>query len=748
MRLFYRQPAGRWEETLPVGNGKQGGMVWGTVPEERIGLNDENLWSGYPRDKNRPHGGACLEEVREKIFRGEYRQAGRDLEKNLLGEFTESYLPLGDLKICHTNWPDAQAEGGLPEGCSGYERELSLDEGMVSARFLRDGVLYRRKVFASYPAKALAVIWESEGGTMDLQISLESQLQCCMEAKNSRIVMRGQCPEHVDPEYVQRENTVIQGERGMHFQGICTVTECDGSVEEAGESLRISGATRMVLIFQSQVGEELEMWEKQEQEAAAGPSGRQMRWQPDGPLPDRETLEREHLEDYQRLYRRVELSLGEDVDLPTDVRLQRLKDGGDDPALFALYYQYGRYLLISSSRGQGMPANLQGIWNWMLRAPWSSNYTTNINVEMNYWPALSGGLSECLEPYFSFIERIIPNGEKTAGETFGCRGFCVNHNTDFWGVTNPVGQAMGEPKAGEDTVCYAFFPLAGLWMCQEYFRYYEYTGDEEFLRNRAYPVLRKAALFAVDWLTEHEGYYVTCPSTSPENCFLDEDGRPCFTAYGGTMDMTLIREVFRDFRKTCEILNLPDALLDEIAKKEPALLPYQTGSQGQLLEWCREFPEREPGHRHLSHLYGLFPSELFEEMPQWKAPARKSLEIRLRHGGGHTGWSCGWIINLYAILGEGEKAYEYLKVMLKRSTYPNLWDDCPPFQIDGNFGGAAGIANMLAQDRNGKVTLLPAIPKEWKNGSVRGLRIKNGRAVDIRWENGEIVESRIYPVED
>lgn len=324
MRLFYRQPAGRWEETLPVGNGKQGGMVWGTVPEERIGLNDENLWSGYSRDKNRPDGGACLEEVREKIFRGEYRQAGRDLEKNLLGEFTESYLPLGDLKICHTNWPDAQAEGGLPEGCSGYERELSLDEGMVSARFLRDGVLYRRKVFASYPAKALAVIWESEGGTMDLQISLESQLQCRMEAKNSRVVMRGQCPEHVDPEYVQRENTVIQGDRGMYFQGLCTVTECDGSVEAAGESLRISGATRMVLIFQSQVGAELEMREKQEQEAAAGPSGRQMRWQPDGPLPDRETLEREHLEDYQRLYRRVELSLGEDVDLPTDMRLQRL----------------------------------------------------------------------------------------------------------------------------------------------------------------------------------------------------------------------------------------------------------------------------------------------------------------------------------------------------------------------------------------------------------------------------------------
>lgn len=725
MRLFYRQPAAHWEETLPVGNGKTGGLVWGTGAEEKIGLNDENLWSGYDRDKNRRNGGDCLNEVKDKIFQGKYREAGVELEEKLLGEFTESYMPLGNLLIRNKNTTE---EDGF-YSYSDYERELSLDTAIASVSYQENGMRYERKVFASYPAKALVVMWQSFGGIMDLEISMESLLLHHISAENNCLIMCGQCPEHVDPEYLESENSVIQGTRGMHFQGKCVVTECDGEIKAGKELLEIHHASRMVLVFRSKVGAELEVPD-------------------DSVYPSYEVLLKEHLEDYKKLYGRVELSLGEEPDLPTDERLKLVKGGAEDPALCALYYQYGRYLLISSSRGKGMPANLQGIWNWMMRAPWSSNYTTNINVQMNYWPALSGGISECLESYFSFIERIIPNGEKTAKETFRCRGFCVNHNTDYWGVTNPVGQAYGDAQAGEESVRYAFFPLAGLWMCQEYFRYYEYTGDRKFLRNRAYPVLRKAALFAVDWLMEYNGVYVSCPSTSPENQFRSDDGELCYVSYSSTMDMTLIREVFHDFKEICRILEIEDELLSEIAERESRLFPYQTGEEGEILEWCYPFMEDEPGHRHLSHLYGLFPSELFEEMPEWKEPVRKALEKRLRNGGGYTGWSCTWIVNLFAIMQDGEKAYEYLKVMLRRSTYPNLWDDCPPFQIDGNFGGAAGIANMLVQDRGGEVKLLPAIPKAWKDGYVKGLRIKGGKAVDICWKNGEILESCIYKAED
>lgn len=717
MRLFYREPAKRWEETLPVGNGKLGGMVWGTVDEERIGLNEGTIWSGYPRASGYGKKEEALRKIRQMIFGGAYSKGDREIENELLGEFTESYLPFGELVI---------RDRREPEECQNYERELSLDQGMVFVRYNRGAAGQKRTVFASYPAKAILFSWESKGEPLKLEITMESPLEHEITADGTGIYLEGQCPEHVDPNYLASETPILQGSRGRKVVGACRVLECDGEVKGEGRTLYLHGASRIVLSFQCQA------WNQGEQEKNLDDL--------EGSL---EEFEKAHLADYQKLYQRVELCLGEDPGLPTDQRLKRLKEGEEDPDLYALYYQYGRYLLISSSRKGGMPANLQGIWNWMMRPPWSSNYTTNINVEMNYWPALSGGLPECLEPYFALVEDLAEAGEETA-KAFGCRGFCVNHNTDFWRRTNPVGKGYGRSKAEEDSAYYAFFPLAGLWMCQEFYRYYEYTGDREFLEKRAYPVVKKAALFALDWLVPFEGFYVTCPSASPENGFLTENRETAHCAYASTIDMTLIREIFGNFKSICQILEREDELLEEISRKESRLYPYQKGRCGELLEWCKEFEEIEPGHRHLSHLYGMFPGELFEKLPQWKDAVRASLERRLEHGGGHTGWSAGWIINLFAVLGDGEKAYEYLKTLLTRSTYPNLWDDCPPFQIDGNFGGAAGIANMLVQDRGGEIKLLPAIPASWKNGKVRGLRVKGGKAVDITWKEGEVTESRVY----
>ncbi|MCE5344231.1 MAG: glycoside hydrolase family 95 protein, partial [Eubacteriales bacterium] len=422
--------------------------------------------------------------------------------------------------------------------------------------------------------------------------------------------------------------------------------------------------------------------------------------------------------------------------------------GEKDAPLFALYFQYGRYLTIAASRAGGLPMNLQGIWNWEMQPPWSCNYTSNINVQMNYWPTLACGLQECLEPYFTFLARLCKQGQTTACVHFGCRGFTLSHNTDRWGSTQPVGVAHGQKQGVPGSGMYAFFPLGGVWMCQELWRYYEYTDDTDFLALTAFPILREAALFCLDFLTEHDGFWVVCPSASPENAFTAPNGDTASVAWGCTMDMTLVRESFAHFEKACAALHRDDALLSEIRVKKERLFPCHIGRFGQLQEWCEDFDEPEPGHRHLSHLYGLFPSELFAGDEALIAACRKSIDRRLAHGGGHTGWSCAWLINLFAVLGDGESAYRQLVTLLTRSTAPNLWDLCPPFQIDGNFGGTAGIANMLVQDRGGELRLLPALPRAFANGSVTGLRIKGNRAVDLRWQDGKLIEQRIYTCED
>lgn len=716
MELFYEQAAECWEQTLPIGNGSLGAMIFGGVKQEKLGLNEESLWSGYKHDKNRAEAYEYLGKVRELVFAEKYVEAEKEVQKHMLGEYNESYLPMGNLNIAFSH----------DERVTDYKRILDLEESLVQVRYRANGVSYKREYFASYPAQMIAMKFQADQPVLEMEISFESQLFHKVSANEVGLLIKGQCPEHVDPNYIRGPEGIIQGDRGMRFEGSVKVRECDGNVTVTEEGvIRITGASVAVLTVEAKNLDRIDRREN---------TGGNFAY---------EQVKREHIADYQELYQRVELYLGEQPQLPTDKRLERLKQGQEDNGLYGLYFHYGRYLLIASSRKSSLPANLQGIWSWEYQAPWSSNFTTNINTEMNYWHAQSCNLKECMEPLFDYAERLCEEGKKTAKTHYGCRGFVHHHNGDYWASTNPAGIGFGEEGGRDYSVTWSMWPMGGAWMCSEFFKYYEYQQDENFLRERAHPILKEAALFLVDWLVERNGEYVTCPSTSPENRFKTADGDSCVTA-ACAMDLELIREVFDSFKKTCDILKLEDELLKEIEERLERLAEFKIGSKGQLLEWDKEFEETEPGHRHISHLYGLFPSELFAGDDRLKEACRKSLEIRLENGGGYTGWSCAWIINMFAILGDGERAYEYLETLLTKSTYDNLWDAHPPFQIDGNFGGTAAIANMFVQDRNGEVKILPALPKRFKDGYVKGLCVKGKKAVDIVWQDGEVVDYKIY----
>lgn len=706
MNFFFTSPAQEWEETLPIGNGSLGGMIFGSFPE-KIGLNDESLWSGYEYDKNRPEAANYLSEIQQAILEGRYLEAGQQVEESFLGNYTESYLPLGNLIITQPH-----QQGAIDQ----YRRCLDLSRSKVEITYQGTRGVYQREYFASYPDQALwgrFIAPEAES----ISIAYESQLhsKVVYHANESCVEIQVQCPEHVNPNYISNEWDFVQGTRGETHIYELIIEQTDGNLVFNNDRLIIENARNVSFLFRRKGA---------------------------GKVPSFVEAKKRHRKDYQELFNRVEMYLGDQVQLPLNERIARVKEGQLDPGLIALYFQYGRYLLISSSRPGSLPSNLQGIWSWQLRAPWSCNFTTNINLEMNYWLADTCNLHECFVPYSNFIEQLSSAGEKTAFLHYGVAGSVCHHNTDRWFTTNPVGTPY-RSQTGRGDASWAMWQMGGAWLASDLYRHYEYTGDRTYLKEVVYPVLRKSVMFLVNTLIESDGIYHSCPSTSPENLFFDAAGNKCSLQLSTAMDICLINENFDFFRLTCESLNIHDDLLDRMKRIQPYLATVKIGSKGQILEWQEEFEEVEPGHRHVSHLYGAYPGELYRTEELLNA-VRKSISLRLKNGGGHTGWSNAWLINLFAILGDSQQAYQHIQHAILEASYSNLWSKHPPFQIDGNFGVAAGIANLFIQDRNGHVKWLPSLPAELKDGFVKGLKIKGNQTVEMQWKNGELIRKNIY----